>query len=114
MIANAISQGLFRANALDFITGRYQGAYKAGQDGSARLTLPEILKGANIGESWQAQGYNSAGDIIMYNFKRNGAKMLTTVILTPIAFNVAKKVLRKPILTPANKMLKQVALPVRV
>ena len=101
---------MFRANVLDFLTGRYQGAYKAGQDGSARLTLPEIVQGANIGDTWQAKGYNSASDIIMYNAKRNGVKMATTVILTPILFGVAKKVLRKPILTPTNKMLKQVGI----
>ena len=101
---------MFRANVADFLTGRRDGKYVAGADGTTRLTLPELLKGANIGSSWAQYGVESVPDIIMYNLKRDGIKMAATVILTPLAFNIAKKVLRKPILTPTNRMLKQVGL----
>jgi len=101
---------MFRANIADFLTGRMDGVYKAGADGTARLTLPELIKGANIAPNWASLGVDSVPDVIMYNLKKHGLKMATTIIVTPIAFNIAKKVLRKPILTPTNRMLKQVGL----
>ena len=110
IIANAITQGLFRSNVKDFLLGTRDGKYVAGGDGSVRLTLPEIIKGATVSESWENIGIDTSQEIIMYNLKRNGAKMATTVILTPILFSMAKKVLRKPILTPTNRMLKQVGI----
>jgi len=36
--------------------------------------------------------------------------MLASVIGVPIAFNIGKKLLRKPIITPANRMLKAAGL----
>jgi hypothetical protein len=101
---------MFGSNIMDFFTGRMNGVYKAGVDGSLRLSLPEILKGANIASGYRAKGINSTPDIIMENLKKNGLQMATTVILTPIAFSVAKKVLRKPILTPTNRLLKSAGL----
>jgi len=110
IIANALTQGMFRANVLDFFTGRKDGKYVAGADGTARLTLPELLKGANIAPNWASLGVDSVPDVVMYNLKKHGIQMAATVILTPIAFNIAKKVLRKPLLTPANRMLKSAGL----
>ena len=101
---------MFRSNVKDFLLGTRDGKYVAGADGSVRLTLPEIIKGANVSQSWSDIGIDSSSEIIMYNLKKNGLQMATTVILTPILFSMAKKVLRKPVLTPTNRMLKQVGL----
>lgn len=101
---------MFNSNLADFFTGRMNGVYKAGADGSLRLTLPEIVKGVNISSGYQAKGVRGTSDIIAENLKANGMKMAAIVIATPLAFSIAKKVLRKPILTPTNRMLKQVGL----
>ena len=47
---------------------------------------------------------------IRYNFGQNGAQMLATMLLTPIAFKMGKKVLAKPVIRPARKALKMAGL----
>jgi hypothetical protein len=48
--------------------------------------------------------------VMMRNIKNNWPTMVGTAILVPMAFSVAKKVLRKPLLTPTNRLLKQAGL----
>lgn len=104
---------MFNTNLMEFITGRVNGQYKPGADGSSVLTLPELLGagpggiGGNYGKS---AGYDSLGAVLGSNLKRNGFKMATAVIVIPMLANVAVKVLRKPVLTPANKLLKSAGL----
>jgi len=43
LVANSITTNQFNSNIIDFFTGRRDGVYRAGGDGSYRLTLPEIL-----------------------------------------------------------------------
>lgn len=101
---------MFNAGVYQFLTGRKNGQYVAGADGSATLSLPEIIRGVNVSSQYGSSVGTQATDIIMDNLKRNGFQMATTVILTPVLFSVMKKVLRKPILTPTNRMLKQVGI----
>ena len=110
LIADAISRGLFGVNLLTFtgIRQDFQGGYSAGNN-SNELTAAELLNRAMGGSggmsaSWQAAGGVPA--VIKSNFKRNAIPMIGAVVGIPIAFNVGKKLLRKPILTPANRMLK--------
>jgi len=107
IVANAVTQGMFNANLMDFFTGRRDGKYVAGNDGSWRITLPEFFTGLNIAST--ASG-GTLGGVLNYNFKKNGFAMVSTVVLTPMVANVAKKVLRKPVLTPANRLLKTIGL----
>ena len=114
-IANALTTGLARSNLMDFVTGRQNGVYNAGADGSLRLTIPELLKGINTGSgSWNKEHGEALGPIISRNFSDNMASILFAVIGAPIAVKMAKKVLRKPVLTPLNKIIKQTGLDVKV
>lgn len=115
VVANAVTEGLFNSNIIDFFTGRMNGAYKAGADGSWRLTLPEI-----IGLSG-SQGFGGTygagkdfGSVLRDNFKNNGARMIATVVVAPMLANVAMKVLRKPVILPANRLLKTTGLDVKL
>lgn len=108
-IANAMTQGLANSNLMDFFTGRQGGVYKAGADGSYRLTLPELIKGANISPS-----VGGLQDVLSRNIEKNWMNMAVSVIVAPMAVKMAKKVLRKPVLTPINKLIKQSGLDVRV
>ena len=111
VVANSLTQGLGNANLMDFITGRRDGKYVAGRDGSMRLTLPELLTGVNTNPGAYGSGL---GDVLIHNFKKNAIPMLGTVILAPVAAKMAKKVLRKPVLNPMNKLIKQTGLDVKV
>jgi len=117
-VANAVTQGMFNSNLMDFFTGNRDGRYVAGSDGSQRLTLPELFGAGSI-----AFGGNYAGTVGQYdnltntlktNFQRNGLKMAMAVIAIPVVAKVATKVLRKPVLTPVNRMIKMTGLDVKV
>ena len=103
IIANAITTGLGQANLVDFFTGRMDGKYKAGADGSGRLTLPELIKGPNISKTYAG---GTLTGVLKHNFEKNGWGMMTTVFLTPVIARMAKNVLRKPVLNPVNKAFK--------
>lgn len=111
VVANAITQGLGNANLKDFIMGTRDGKYVAGADGSGRLTLPELVTGVNIGSTYAG---GTLGGVLKHNLEKNGWNMAGTVIAAPIIANMAKKVLRKPVLTPLNKMIKTTGLNVKV
>lgn len=104
---------MFNTNLMEFITGRVNGQYKPGADGSSVLTLPELLGagpggvGGNYGSS---PGFDSLGAVLTTNFKRNAFKMGVAVVMIPVIANVATKILRKPVILPANRMLKSVGL----
>jgi len=105
-----MTQGLANANLKDFIMGTRDGKYVAGVDGTFRLTLPELFTGVKT-----ASTYNDGlTGILKKNLETNGFSMAGTVIAAPIVANVAKKVLRKPLLTPLNKMIKTTGLDVKV
>jgi len=113
LIADAISRGLFDVNLLTFVGLRqdFGGSFTTGNN-SNELTAREIidrLMGGTGGMSstWQERGMEN---VIKYNLRKNGGMMLASVIGIPIAFKVGTKLLRKPILTPANRMLKAAGL----
>ena len=96
------------------MTGRINGIYAPGTDGSTLITLPELLGagpggiGGNFG-----RGY-SLSSVVRQNFSDNMGSIAMAVIGIPIAVKVASKVLRKPILNPMNKALKMTGLDVKV
>ena len=115
VVANSVTTGLFNANIVDFFTGRRDGKYVAGADGSERLTLPELLGLAGKGG---VGGTYSAGmsfqDVLIDNFKKNAVPMIATIVLAPVVANMATKALRKPVILPANRMLKSTGLDVKL
>ena len=118
LLANAVTQGLFNSNLKDFVFGTRDGAYVAGGDGAARLTLPEIFGmgdiplGGNFGAN-PSKGYENFSSTVMSNAKANFMTMGTSLILIPIGFTVASKLTKKPRAT-TNKLLKMTGLGVKV
>ena len=111
IVANAVTEGLAGSNLWEFASGRSNGRYRAGADGSTRLTLPGLITGETFSSGSSVQ---SVSDAIKYNFKKHGMQMIGTVILTPVLAKMGKKVLRKSVLTPTNKLLKTTGLDVKV
>ena len=115
LVANSITQGMFNSNIVDFVTGRQDGVYNAGSDGSLRLTAPELLglRGrGGIGGTY-GSGYDLQS-VLMKNLKDNWVPMTIGVVGIPIVVKTAMKLIRKPVILPANRMLKSVGLDVKV
>ena len=114
LVADQITKGAFNANLSDFITGRTDGVFKAGSDGSYRLTLPELLGlgAGGIGGNY-SKGYGFQR-VVTDNIKKNIVPMLGTIILAPMVANVVTKTLRKPVILPANRLLKSTGLDVKL
>ena len=117
-VANGVTQGLFNTNLVEFMTGTVDGKYKPGADGSQIITLPELLGAgsAKFGGNYAgaAGRYDTLGNTLKTNFQSNFPAMAMAVVGIPIFAKVATKVLRKPVLTPANKLLKMTGLDVKV
>ena len=112
-VANAVTMGLFNSNLQDFFTGNRDGVYRAGSDGASRLTLPELLGVGAIAVGGNYGGHKTYSDFpstVKENFKQNGPLMMAQMIGIPIAVNVAKKFLAKPVINPANRMLRSVGI----
>jgi hypothetical protein len=115
LVANAITEGAFNSNLVDFFTGNRDGEFAAGADGSYRLTLPELIGLGKYG----GFGGNYAGDlnftsVMKKNLKANGVSIATQVVLIPLVAKALTKVLRKPVLNPMNKVIKMTGLDVKV
>jgi len=111
IVGNAVTEGLAGANLWDFVSGRSNGKYVAGVDGSTRLTLPGLIRGESFGANSSVQ---SVTDAVKYNFNRNWGSLVGTILVAPVAAKTLKKVLRKPVLNPMNKVIKMTGLDVKV
>ena len=134
VIGNAVTQGLFRTNMYEFVTGRIDGNPSNITSGnvfySQQITLPELL-GAGLGKmsgeaggpmgvagyggvvpfgAGPGQGANFT-DQVMKNVRAGGVQMATTLVVAPIAFKVFSKLARKP-RAEFNKLARTVGLPV--
>jgi hypothetical protein len=114
-VANTITQGMFNSNLVDFFTGNKDGKYVAGSDGANRLTLPELLGQGSIkfGGNYGSGGATLTS-VLKDNFEKNWFAITGGVILIPMVAKVATKLLRKPVLTPMNRMIKMTGLDVKV
>ena len=80
-----------------------------GSGNSWTFSAQEMIQGMVTGDfgmssSWETLGIKAAFE---KNLKENGWMMVATVIGTPILFNLGKKLLNKPIILPANRLLKR-------
>jgi hypothetical protein len=112
VIANVITENAFGLDLWNFLTSDEKqmitsGKYK-GQMGTsaARITLKELMTGWNKHYGRSENEFQLAWK----NIQNNWIGLAIGMIGTPIAFKVAKKVLRKPILTPLNKAVKMAGL----
>jgi len=112
IIANAITRGVAGTNLIPFLTeGWLREATSGSQYGSGNswtFSAAELVKGLGNGtfgmsSQWQEYGIQKAFE---KNLKDNGAMMLATVIGTPILFRFGKKLSNKPLILPANRMLR--------
>jgi len=111
-----MTQGATGGGLVDFFTNT------TGGTGTFNLTARELIdyfakggSGGIYGPSARQAGVSATPQGIMaYNIKKNWPMMVGTAILVPVAFNVAAKLLRKPVILPANRMLKSVGLDVKV
>jgi hypothetical protein len=109
LVANAITQGAFNTNLVEFVTGN-TGTAKFGSDGSYTMSLPELLGVGSVkfgGNYGAGINFQSA---LMKNIKENWAQIAMGVVFIPVAANVVTKLIRKPVILPANRLLKQVGL----
>ena len=102
VLGNAVTQGLFNTNMIEFVTGRVDGMSLADSSGavwtSNKITLPELL-GSGLGRFSGEQGgpMGTAGyggvvpfasgpdvknftDQVMQNVRNNGVGMMTTLL----------------------------------
>ena len=108
---------MFNTNLVEFATGNTNAPNGGvfGFDGKSIISLPELLgigKGVAFGGN-----YGSGGSLMKSlesNFKNNWGSIAIGVIGITIVANVAMKLLRKPVILPANRMLKSVGLDVKV
>ena len=106
-----MSQGATGNGLVEFFTN------KSG-DGSFNINAREIVdyfvmggSGGIYGPSAANAGIDATPQAVMIrNIKANWPMMVGTAVLVPVAFNVATKLLRKPVILPANRMLKFVGL----
>ena len=82
--------------------------FPGGQNNSWELTLPELVNAAMGGSgNISATGFpGGVPEVLKRNLKENGLKMLGASIFIPIGFKLGTKLLRKPVITPMNKLLK--------
>jgi hypothetical protein len=110
LVANAVIQGITDVPIPTFLglDDNYGGD---GKNHSWDLTLKELVGKAGYGVGGTGIHSSYGGGIpavLKRNLKENGAAMAVQVVGIPIAFAVAKKLLAKPVINPANRMLKQI------
>lgn len=129
ILGNAITEGLFNTNMYEFVTGRINGNFTPGAfSQSSQITLPELLgagfgnremisagSGTGFGVVYATSGYGgvhgSFSEALKSNLQANGVQMMTTLVVTPIAFKVISKLASKP-RREFNKLARNVGLPI--
>ena len=111
IVANAVVSGATNSGLIEFFTS------SDGGGSSFNITARELVNyamggsGGIYGPSAVRAGIDATPQAVMIrNIKANWPMMLGTAVLVPVAFNVATKLLRKPVILPANRMLKSVGL----
>lgn len=114
ILANAALQATAGVNPVEFVTGKVEGKWNPGGDGYSIVTLPELLgfskSGWSLDKIGGEFGTKTAMDALRYNFNKNGAAAIGAMIAVPVAFRLARKALGKPLINPANRLLKQASL----
>ena len=86
--------------------------FPGGSNSSNEITLAELVDLALGGKG----GISSASfpdgitGVMKSNLKKNALSMATAAIAIPIGFKIGTKLLRKPVITPANKLIKMAGL----
>ena len=115
LVANSVSQNVAGTGLIDFFTN------KTGGGSSFVITLPELIdglrggKGGVYGPSAAAYGIDQTPQaVMMRNLKKNAVPLAISIVAIPAIAKVATKLLRKPMILPANRMLKATGLDVKL
>lgn len=103
-----MTKGFFSVSLSDFVgltkSLDYNDMKYAGANNSWEITLPEIgsmLFGAGHGSS----NNMTFNEQVMANLRKNGGKMVASVVVIPLAFKYGRKLLGKNLIRPANRLL---------
>lgn len=92
--------------APDGATNYATGLYRGGSNNSWELSAAELVKGIIPGGEGFGQDANwTVGKAVAFNL-RNNPGAIATMVLAPVGFKVAKKVLAKPLINPMNKAIR--------
>ena len=110
IVGNALTQGFFNTNVVDFFTGMQNGKFNPGADGAFRITLPELLgfgPGGVGGSYGTTPGKDTFSAVVRANLGKTGVPMMMvgTVLLAPAAFRLGTRALG-PLIRPVNKQLR--------
>tara|TARA_Y100001963_G_scaffold143588_1_gene214649 strand:+ start:82 stop:462 length:381 start_codon:yes stop_codon:yes gene_type:complete len=113
ILGNVATSNAFELNLWDWLTSNEQSkkgimGKTSGTPIAMQVTLSELLTKPFSGANGSTQFTNL--DMVWSNIKQNATPLITQMITIPIGFRVAKKLLRKPVLTPMNKALKMAGL----
>jgi len=118
LVANSISNNVAGIGMIDFLTAGTSlsnrgasGWASKGDQFNNIITLQEILSG---GQSQSSGTGQPIGEAVMQNLKANWLPLTVGVVGIPVAFRVMSKLIRKPVILPANRMLKSIGLDVKV
>ena len=117
VVANAMTNLLFDTNIGTFVTGRnvMSGFGENGKNNSWEITAPELLSlitggSGGVASNYQHGGTSGVAGALKRNLKTNLWSQGLVLFGAPFAFNLAKRTLRKPVINPANKILRQVGI----
>jgi len=92
--------------------------------GASMITASELLSGLTGGSAGTSGGMMFGGKYISYgdslantiksNLEANWVSMAAGVILIPVVAKSVSKLIRRPVILPANRMLKAAGLDVKV
>jgi len=121
LVANSVSNNVAGIGIWDFLTAgtslnkRSASGYISGTGRSVPwnsiITLQEVLGGQQTSSRMDGEPIST---VLMDNLKANWMPLMVGVVGIPIVAKVATKLIRKPIILPANRMLKSVGLDVKV
>lgn len=101
---------MFNVNLPTFLGLRsdFGGGMTAGNN-SNEVTAKELLDALMGGSGGVGSAYAASRGGLPYalkdNLRTNAPMLLTSMVVIPMAFKVGTKLLRKPILTPTNRLL---------
>ena len=125
LVANSITQGAFNLNLKDFFFDDGSAAQLNPTRGT-QITVRELvsgLTGGSAGTMGVMKGYQGGrptswgttlGGQIQENLMNNAIPLMVGIIGVPIAIKTVSKLIRKPVILPANRMLKAVGMDVKV
>ena len=110
LIADAVSRGMFSVPLMTFL-GLSQN-FPGGQNNSHEITLRELANLAMGGIGGIHSGSFPGGlpEVLKRNLSQNWMSMAAASVFIPIGFKIGTKLLRKPVIQPANRLLKMAGL----